>query len=156
MKITYPITIESEQELEELIQLLNPEAVPAEPVEALDDEPTRVEYYDAAKTKLRCEVWKDADGMYHRDGDKPAFIWYDQNGQIQSEKYYKYDKQHRAGDKPASISYNENEQIQSEYYCKYGKGHRDGDKPAYIWYDQNRQIEREYYYKDGVKYTPTK
>lgn len=81
------------------------------------DPPTKI---DEKGTKS----WKDKDGNLHRDGDKPALIWFD--GRCD---HYKHGMIHRDGDLPACYSPNGEKPI---CYYKNGKLHRDGNKPAVI------------------------
>lgn len=41
---------------------------------------------------LKSVGWKNSEGQYHRDDDKPAKIEYHQNGEIKGEYYYKNGK----------------------------------------------------------------
>jgi antitoxin component YwqK of YwqJK toxin-antitoxin module len=68
------------------------------------------------------EEWLDKDGEFHRE-DGPAYIRYNENGNIDLEDYYLNGKTHRE-DGPASISYYNNGNIQCEYYYLNGKGYR--------------------------------
>jgi len=94
------------------------------------------------------------DGQLHREGDKPASIWYFKDGSIDSEHWFKDGEMHREGDKPALISYYEDGSIWRELWFKDGKKHREGDKPAVIGYRKDGSIVREHWYKDGVRYFP--
>ena len=75
-------------------------------------------------------------------------------GSLESESFFKDDKLHREGDKPACIYYDKDGNVRVEYYYKNGLWHRDNDKPAAIRYYEDGDIET-YYYKDGVEYKPT-
>lgn len=79
---------------------------------------------------------------------------YSVGGSIKAEEYYKNGERHRDGDKPAYIWYSDDGPIKNEKYFKNGKFHRDGDKPANIWYYDDGSIRSEKYYKNGVAYTP--
>ena len=77
------------------------------------------------------------------------------NNTLWNEVHYKNSKRHRDGDKPAVIWYYEYGSISGEGYYKNGKIHREGDKPAAIGYSTDgSSISSEYYYKNGKKYTP--
>ena len=73
---------------------------------------------------------------------------------LYSKAYYKNGLSHREGGKPAWIRYNEDGSVKVEAYYKDGEYHRDGDKPAYIHYGYDG-VEYEEYYKNGVEYKPT-
>jgi hypothetical protein len=66
-------------------------------------------------------VWYK-NGVYHRDGDKPA--WIRANGTLE---WWKNDQNHRDSDKPAEICADGTLE-----WWKNGLWHRDGDKPAEI------------------------
>jgi hypothetical protein len=96
------------------------------------------EYNDGSHTKK----WPDGslewrkDGLVHRDGDKPARIYW--NGTL---VWFKNGQIHRDGDKPARI-YADG----ALNWFKNGQYHRDGDKPAQIgmtgylgWYKSGLQ-----------------
>jgi antitoxin component YwqK of YwqJK toxin-antitoxin module len=64
------------------------------------------------------EEWLDKDGEFHRE-DGPAEIWYCENGNILSEKYFLNNKLHRE-DGPALIGYFENGNLEYEGYYLNG------------------------------------
>ena len=77
------------------------------------------------------------------------------NGSIWVEQWLKDGEPHREGDKPASVWYREDRSIMRKQWYKDGKRHREDDKPAVIWYRKDDgSIIREHWYKDGVEYTP--
>ena len=76
-------------------------------------------------------------------------------GCLLCEVYYKDNKKHREGDKPAKIYYYEDGSISCEYYFKDGECHREGDKPAVIDYNTDGSVMGESYYKEGKKYKNT-
>ena len=76
------------------------------------------------------------------------------NGSIKEEHWHKDGKLHREGDKPADIWYRKDGSIRHELWYKDGKLHREADKPAVIWYLKEGSIEAESWFKDGVQYTP--
>ena len=82
--------------------------------------------------------------------DNPKYIYYYENGQIQSEYYYLDGKYHRE-DGPAIIYYYDNGQISYEYYYLNNKCHRENG-PAIIYYCRDDKIEHESYYLNGILY----
>jgi len=84
--------------------------------------------------------------LLHRD-DGPAYIYYDDDGQIIYEEYYQNGKYHRSDDKPAIIVYFETGSIHSVKYLQKGKLHRTDDKPAMIVYSKSGNIVTEKYYR---------
>jgi len=90
-------------------------------------------YYDAENTNIKTMEYYENDRL-HREGDKPASIYYFKNGTVESEVYFLNGNIHRDGDKPAMIYYNENGYIESESYHINDRCCRDGDKPAIIQY----------------------
>jgi len=118
-----------------------------------EDKPTCIEYYPSEYGKngnikcieyypsecgknrnIKCKKYYNKNNQLHREGVKPAWIEYFENGNVKIELYYINKKRHREGDKPASISYYENGNIDSETYYINGNRHREGDKPAWIKY----------------------
>ena len=75
------------------------------------------------------EWWKN--GVYHRDGDKPAL---DFDG---FKRWHQNGKLHRDGDEPAIIHKNG----AKEWY-QNGERHRDGDKPAIILCESQRMVSK--------------
>ena len=75
--------------------------------------------------------------------DNPK-IYYDSNGDIRREEWYKDGKQHRLG-RPAVIWHHGNGIIAIEEWIKNNKHHR-LDGPAIIWYRNNGDIKSEYWY----------
>jgi hypothetical protein len=122
----------------------------------------------------------------HREGDKPASTYWNEDGSLKSEKWYLNGWTGREGDKPVSIEYdskgrklevvykNKDGEIHRDTdnpsvidyrggvldavsYYKNGERHRDDDKPSYIEYKFNGiDVEFVEYYKNGVEYTPKK
>jgi hypothetical protein len=81
-------------------------------------------YNDGSRTETDVNgslVWMK-DGVYHREGDKPAFIDFD--GSL---VWYKNGKEHRDGDKPAYIDADG-----TLVWYKNRLNNRDRDKPAVI------------------------
>lgn len=92
------------------------------------------------------------EGVIHRDGDKPAQIKTDQEGNVELERYWKNGLQHRDGDKPAEIIKKDNRTFES--WMQYGIAHRDGDKPSYVEKDKDGIIRTEHH-KYGLLHTDT-
>ena len=69
------------------------------------------------------QVWKNAKGDIHRDGDLPAII----NAEAGFESWFQNGLEHRDNDKPAVVRFNG----AKEWYQE-GKLHRNGDEPAFI------------------------
>ena len=85
-------------------------------------------------------------GVSHRD-NKPAYIQYNDNGNIDVEAYFIHGKLHRL-DGPAFISYYENKKIMKKSYYVNGLCHRE-DGPAEIYYHEDGKLYLEKYYKNG-------
>jgi hypothetical protein len=81
-------------------------------------------------------IWSK-NGYFHRDGDKPAWMWAD--GSL---AWYKNGEWHRDGDKPAEIFADGTLE-----WWKNGRQHRDGDKPAVIRADGTLE-----WYKNGLQH----
>ena len=92
------------------------------------------------------------DGQWHREGDKPAYVQYREDGSIWEELWCKNGEYHREGDKPATISYYTNGKFQSRRWMKDGKENREGDKPSYIYNRPDGTIEVEQWHKDGKRH----
>lgn len=98
------------------------------------------------------ENYKNSENQTHREGDKPAVIWYDLDGKtIEEEVWWINGGRHREGDKPADIRYRDGV-VYFEGYYKNGDKHRDGGKPALVRHKADGTTETSYYNK-GVKVT---
>jgi antitoxin component YwqK of YwqJK toxin-antitoxin module len=60
------------------------------------------------------------DSRIHHDDDRPAIIWYREDGTLISETYYKNNLVHRDNDRPAEIEYKECGEVNSETYWENG------------------------------------
>ena len=90
-------------------------------------------------------------GANHRDGDLPAYIEYDENGNKINEKWFINGENHRDGDRPALIEYYyENGGKNQECWYVNSKYHRDGNLPAIITYDDYGNICGERWYVNGL------
>ena len=69
--------------------------------------------------------WKE--GRIHREGDRPAVVWYRADGSVEREAFYKECQRHRPG-----------------------------DRPAVVFYRADGSVEREQFWKEGQVYTPSK
>jgi len=96
-------------------------------------------YNDENDYKLegKDKVWRNKNGLYHRDYDKPAIIYADG-----SQHWYQNDKRHRDNDQPAII-YADGTQV----WYKEDLLHRDNDLPAVIS-DNGTQL----WYKNGKRH----
>jgi antitoxin component YwqK of YwqJK toxin-antitoxin module len=63
---------------------------------------------------LETERWFKDDKL-HREGDKPAWIWYSNDGSLETECWYKDGRLYREGDKSALIFYHEDGSVYFEY-----------------------------------------
>ncbi len=97
------------------------------------------------------EIWYNADGKRHRDGDLPAEIWYGNGGKSKHEEWYLDGKRHRDGDLPAMILYRSGKKAMEEWY-RDDKPHRDGDRPAMIQYNEDGAVICQTYYCNGKQY----
>jgi hypothetical protein len=85
-------------------------------------------------------------GDLHREGDNPAVIYWDKQGEISHLYFYKNGLVHRNKDLPAfSIKY---DKTIIKFWYKKNIQHRDGDLPAELWY-QDEQITVKKWYKNG-------
>jgi len=96
--------------------------------------------------------------VLHRDGDLPAYIKRDEDGNISMICYYKNGLEHRSGDRPSSYSGSNigtiKEKIACVHFYKNGKLHRAGDLPAYICFDQDGKIYDQSFFLNDKAYTP--
>ncbi len=76
----------------------------------------------------------------------------DNNNGLITERYYRYNKLHRNGDKPAEIYYFKNGNIRHQVYYRYGLLHRNDDKPAIVINFPNGNIGYEEYCRDGIAF----
>jgi antitoxin component YwqK of YwqJK toxin-antitoxin module len=113
--------------------------------------PTEEKFYDVEKTKIKCKIWRNNDNQLHRDNEKPAKIWYFENGNVYREEYWINDILHRDNDKPAIVWYFTNGNIQMEEFLVNNKVHRDNNKPAVVRYFENGDVDIEEYWVNGVK-----
>lgn len=115
------------------------------------DVPTKIERY--CNGKLHLKKWLKKHGMYTREGDKPSEISYHENGQIESQSWWKNGRLHRYNNKSAFISYYPNGQIRCQSWWKDGLRHRDtedeNNKPAYITYNSDGEIRDQEWYING-------
>ncbi len=79
-------------------------------------------------------------GRKHREGDKPAFMLYEDGGNILSEQWWREGKLHRDGDKPSMRTFHENGNLSAEVWLEGRYKHRSGDKPALIRYHENGKV----------------
>ena len=88
----------------------------------------------------------------HRDGDKPAVCdWYE-NGNPNTQVWWKNGERHRDGDKPAACEWYENGNPRLQEWFKNGEVHRHGDKPAYYWWSKDGKINVRKWFKNGKKH----
>ena len=104
--------------------------------------------YRGNTNKVLANSWYK-NGKYHRGNDKPAYVFYNDDGSISAELWFKDGKKHRDNDKPAVIDYREDGSVESKSWCKEGEFHRDNDMPAYITYYKDSSVRSEQWYKDG-------
>lgn len=85
-------------------------------------------------------IWRDRDGLIHREGDLPAVIHAD-GGQ----EYFRHGLRHRDDDLPAVV--------QADGYSRWyrnGIVHREGDLPAIVHSDGSRWwMQQGRYHRDG-------
>jgi hypothetical protein len=94
------------------------------------------------------------DGYFRHRLDGPAHIYYNSNGQKESEVWYEYGESHRSvlpdgSTLPALVHYQSNGQKEVEAWRERGLHHRSVNLgPAYIRYHSNGQkaIEKWYYH----------
>ena len=122
--------------------------------------------------KLRCIhlCWR-RNGRLHRDGDRPALIWYTDDGIMLSQYWYRDDRWHREGDLPAVIKYRDGTTMSQrrhrdgeieysdhgvlmEQYIRNDRHYREGDGPAMIWYYESGAMVSQSYYRHGIQLKP--
>jgi len=100
---------------------------------------TEYTYYDSEHTKVKTEAHRIGN-IFHREGDKPAYIEYYENGNMRHEEYRIYGNNSREGDKPAVVNYYKNGNVRFEEYRINGKYYREGDNPNKIEYSEDGNI----------------
>ena len=78
------------------------------------------------------------------------------DGSVEREWFYKQGQFHREGDRPALVWYREDGSVKSEYFYKQGHFHREGDHPAMILYREDGSVKLEEFWKRGQRYTLNK
>jgi antitoxin component YwqK of YwqJK toxin-antitoxin module len=77
-------------------------------------------YIDSKHTYISYFKWINGEKCHHRDGDLPASISY-KNGKISYEVWYKNDFYHRDNYKPAMIFYDKKGRVESKSYYQKGR-----------------------------------
>ena len=114
------------------------------------EEPTMVEY-DSGVVRAHSYLRGHRGlGEFYREGDKPSFIKFYNNGNVASETYIKGQEEDRDGDKPAYVRYYEDGALKTHRFYINGLIHRGGDKPAWIGYYKNGDTKLERYYEADV------
>ena len=110
---------------------------------------TPLHFYDRNGNLIR-EEWL-SNGVFHRDGDKPAIIDYE-NSRVIGEIWYVNGHIHRDNDKPAVVIYNrDGRSIYTREWWMYGNLYREMNKPITIIYNPNGTILEEFYSQDNRK-----
>ena len=78
------------------------------------------------------------------------------DGSVMWEEFYKEGLLHREGDRPAVVWYRADGSVEWEQFWKEGQRHREGDRPAVVWYRADSSVTWEEFYKEGQMYTPSK
>jgi len=78
------------------------------------------------------------------------------DGSVYQERFYKEDQLHREGDRPAWVWYRSDGSVEREWFYKEGQLHREGDRPAWVWYRSDGSLYSEWFWKEGQMYTPSK
>ena len=78
------------------------------------------------------------------------------DGSVEWEQFWKEGQRHREGDRPAVVWYRADGSVTSESFYKEGQRHREGDRPAVVWYRADGSVTWEEFYKEGQMYTPSK
>jgi len=78
------------------------------------------------------------------------------NGSVSREEFCKEGLRHREGDRPAVVWYRADGSVEWEEFWKEGLLHREGDRPAAVSYRADGSVERESFWKEGQQYTPSK
>lgn len=107
----------------------------------------KIDYYENT-LKPKCISWY-VDNELHRDGDEPARVYYDREGNKEMLLFYKHGTLHRENDKPALLFYKNNE-LRKFMHFYNGILTRNGDKPAECdIYDDKIKL---CYYKNNKNY----
>jgi len=85
------------------------------------------------------KIWRDENGLEHRDGDKPAVIT--AKG---TRKWFQHGHLDREGDKPFLEGYDG-----TYMWFKNNLRHREGGKPAIVWADGTEE-----YFLNDKRYQP--
>jgi len=75
---------------------------------------------------------------------------------VERELFWKEGRIHREGDRPAVVWYRADGSVEREAFYKEGQLHREGDRPAVVCYRADGSASREWFYKEGLLYTPSK
>jgi hypothetical protein len=89
------------------------------------------------------EYWFNKYGELHSFMSQPASNWYNYNGKLIYQNWYKKHERHRDGDLPAYINYHYNGIIKRQYWFKKDEIHRNGDFPSEMYYNKNGKIIKE-------------
>lgn len=120
-----------------------------------DDCPAITKYFNS-KIKRVSVIKFLNNGSIHRDGDRPAIIYFDMNGNVQSEDYFINNKLHRDNDKPALINYySYSNKIKSEEYYIDGQRNRVNiEDPIQVFYNENGVVIKKYFKntKNNISY----
>ena len=78
------------------------------------------------------------------------------DGSVMWEEFWKEDQLHREGDRPAVVWYLADGSVELEMFYKEGQLHREGDRPAWVRYRADGSVEQEEFWKKDQQYTPSK
>jgi len=78
------------------------------------------------------------------------------DGTVLREEFFKENQRHREGDRPAEVWYRDDGTVAREEFWKENDLHREVDRPAVVWYRADGSVEWERFWKEGQEYTPSK
>lgn len=110
--------------------------------------PAKIRFYP--ETNRIREITYYNNSRKHREGDKPAVIYYYANGNKKLEQYYINGRLHRQNDKPAEIHYYEDGSVEFEEYRINDLRHRYYG-PTIIYYEPYGEITKSSYYYEGYE-----
>jgi hypothetical protein len=68
-------------------------------------------------------MWEEfrKEGQLHREGDRPAVVWYRADGSVEREEFFKEGQLQREGDRQARVSYRADGSVAWEQFWKDGQ-----------------------------------
>lgn len=110
----------------------------------IDTKENTKEYYNHGKIIKKFKVYNDSRYEAYYNDDEKYEVCYKNDIKV-SEAWYKNGKYHRDDDEPAFISYNDSGDVYMQQWYKNGELHRDNDEPAHIRILRNKVIDEQWY-----------